>query len=251
MARPVPARAARSPRAPLLEPLEFRRLCSATVTELYTGFYEVQANPGNNTIDISVSMANETFTLDSTTYYGVQYIAVYAGDGADTISLVTNDGPGWIGATVDAGGGDDVVTLNFDGGVWAGNGDDTLNLADSFRGEAHGDAGADTINVSGECIDPEIIGGDGDDVIDASGNHYGVVIQGGAGDDTIYGSAYADEIYAGEGDDLLRGNGGNDIFYTADSTGTDTVWGGDGGDTLYGDANDLVADASVETVHTS
>ena len=59
---PATAFARSGPQA-LLEPLEGRRQFSATVTETFTGFYEVHGNPGNNSIDITVSMVSESLTL--------------------------------------------------------------------------------------------------------------------------------------------------------------------------------------------
>src|SRR5439155_702528 len=150
---------------------------SVTVTEGYTGFYEIHADDSGNVIDVSVSSANDTFTLNGTTYGGLQYLTVYGGAGNDTIHL-TADAPSWIGATIQAGGGDDDVSLNFDGAIWAGDGNDTVHLADSFRGEVYGGAGNDRMYISGETVDAQIDGGDGNDLIDATGNHYSVVIFG-------------------------------------------------------------------------
>ena len=238
-----------SPRPSPVESLEDRRLCSVTVDQTFTGFYEIHGTDDADTIAFSVSMNGEAFTYGDQTYTGVQFIMVYAGGGDDTVALSSSDGPGWIGATVDGGGGADTITLNFDGAVYGGDGDDTMVLSDSFRGEARGEGGDDTITVSGECVDPEIVGGDGDDVIDASGNHYGVVIQGGLGNDTLTGSGYDDEIYAGEGDDTLYGCGGNDLFFV-EGGGVDVIAGGGGGhDTVYGDAGDLITADDVEVVH--
>ena len=232
-----------------VESLEGRRLCSVTVNETFTGFYEIHGTPGDDAIEFSVSMNGESFTFGETTYSGVQFIMVYAGDGNDTVSLASSDGPGWIGATIDGGGGSDALSLGFDGAIYGGDGDDRLALADSFRGEARGEDGNDRITLSGACVDPEVAGGDGDDVIDASANHYGVVLQGGLGNDTLTGSGYDDELYAGEGDDRLYGCGGNDLFFV-EGGGVDVVTGGDGDrDTIFGDVGDLIAGGDVEIIY--
>src|SRR3954454_2017435 len=173
----------------MIQPLEQRRLFSVTVSEGYPGFYEIRADDGGNVVDVSVSSANDSFTLNGQTYGGLQYLTVYGGAGDDTIHL-TADAPSWFGAGIVAGGGNDDVSLNFDGAIWAGNGNDTVRLADAFRGEVYGQAGNDRMYVSGETVDAQIDGGDGNDLIDATGNHYSVVIYGGAGNDTIYGSEY-------------------------------------------------------------
>jgi Ca2+-binding RTX toxin-like protein len=195
-----------------VERLENRRLLSVTVTEGYPGFYEIWGDESANAIAVSVSMAAETFTLNGVTYSGVSYIAVYGYGGEDTISVVA-DGAGSIGAAVSAGDGSDDITANFSAAIWAGAGSDTLNLADSFRGEAYGEGGDDWVVVSGECVEPEIHGGTGDDVIDASGNNYGVVIHGGWGDDAIYGSLYDDQLYGEAGSDTLYGGSGVDLYF--------------------------------------
>jgi Ca2+-binding RTX toxin-like protein len=216
-----------------VEKLETRRCRSVTVTEGYPGFFEVWGDDSANTIAATVSMSAETFTMDGVTYHNVSYISVYGGGGDDTITLLATDGPGFIGTGVTAGSGNDSVTLNFDGAIWAGSGSDTLDLKDSFRGEAYGESGDDHVTVSGECVDPAILGGPGNDVIDATNNHYRVVIRGGCGDDLIFGSLYDDDIYGDEGSDILIGNDGDDTFYSQ-CGGADWVIGGSGMDTLYG-----------------
>jgi Ca2+-binding RTX toxin-like protein len=213
-----------------LELLENRRLLSGTVTQIYPGYFEVQGDGSNDAIDISVSQNNDTFTLDGETFYDVSYISIDGGGGDDHISVLSSDGEGSIGAGITGGDGNDDITLNFDGGVWAGSGNDVLHLTDSFRGEAYGEDGDDTMVISGACVDAEIQGGAGDDLIDCSNNSYSVVVHGGVGNDTIFGSAYNDQIYGDQGSDALYGNGGNDNFFVC---GNDSVDGGDGRDAVY------------------
>jgi Ca2+-binding RTX toxin-like protein len=216
----------------LLERLESRRFFSVTITEAYPGFYEIHGDDDANDISASVSMSEESFTLDGQTYYGVSYIYVDTYGGDDTVSLVSVDGAGSIGAGVCSGSGADVVTLNFDGTIWTGSGDDVLYLTDSFRGQAFGESGNDQMYIIGACVDPEIIGGSGDDLIDCSNNYYGVIVRGGSGNDTIYGSAFNDVIYGDDGSDSLVGGGGNDAFYTGGGP-DDFVDGGEGYDIVY------------------
>jgi Ca2+-binding RTX toxin-like protein len=230
----------------MIQLLEHRRLFSVTVSQGYPGFYEIHADDSGNAINVSVSSADDTFTLDGTTYAGLQYLTVYGGAGNDTIHVLA-DAPSWYGASIQGGAGNDNIELNFDGAIWAGDGNDTVRLADSFRGEVYGEAGDDHMYVSGETIDAQIDGGDGNDVIDASDNHYGVVIFGGAGDDTIYGSQYDDQIYGGAGNNTLYGNRGNDAFYAGAN---DRVFGGGGSDLLYGTTASWNMD-SVEHVYAS
>ena len=213
--------------------LESRRLFALTVAETYPGYFEIHGDETANSILISVSMGDETFSLDGATYGPVSYLSIFGYGGNDQIH-VAGDGFGYVGAGISAGDGDDDVSLDFDGAIWAGGGGDVLRLSDSFRGEVYGEGGDDEMYVSGETVDAEIIGGDGNDLIDASGNHHGVVIRGGLGNDTIYGSEYNDQIYGEGGSDALFGNGGNDTLY-----GGETVNGGSGGDVHYGTASSI------------
>jgi Ca2+-binding RTX toxin-like protein len=217
-----------------IERLEARRLFSVTVNETSPGYYEINGDQSDNVIVVSVSQDESSFTLDGKTYAGVNYIYVFGQGGNDTIQ-VSAPAPGSIGASIDGGDGADQLSLNFDGGVWGGAGDDVITLADSFEGNVSGDAGNDQIVVRGECVDANIDGGDGNDLIDASGNNYRVVLHGGAGDDTIYGSQYNDQIYGDEGSNDLYGLGGNDTFYCQNGS-PDTVDGGAGTNFMYADA---------------
>jgi Ca2+-binding RTX toxin-like protein len=220
----------------MFERLESRRLLSesngVTVIESYPGYYEIHGGDEPNYVSASVSMSEESLTLDGQTYYGVSYVYVNTYGGDDIISIVSVDGAGSIGAYIDAGGNCDTITLNFDGAIWAGTGDDVLFLTDSFRGQAHGENGDDQMYIIGACVDPEIIGGSGDDLIDCRNNYYGVVAHGGGGNDTIYGSAFDDLIYGGDGNDSMVGGGGNDGFLTGSGDG-DELDGGDGYDIIY------------------
>jgi Ca2+-binding RTX toxin-like protein len=232
-----------------VEALEGRRLFSVTVTEGYPGFYQIHGDGSANTIEVFVSQLDETFTLDGVTYGGVADITVHGYGGNDAISVAGSDNEeGWIGASVSGGDGDDSITVDLDGAIWAGPGDDVLHLSNAFRGEAYGEGGGDRIYIAGGCVDPEIIGGDGDDLLDATQNEYGVTLRGGMGDDTILGSNFDDEIYGDEGRDALHGGGGDDTFYAFDGD-ADTVFGGGGTDTLYGDLTDTATDGDVEFVY--
>jgi Ca2+-binding RTX toxin-like protein len=193
-----------------LEPLENRTLLSVTVSEAYPGVYELHGDENADTIEVSISMSDETMTFEGNTYEGVAYIFVHGYGGDDTITVHSQDGPGAIGASISSGYGNDTVVLNFDGAVWAGAGNDSIRLTDSFRGEAYGDLGNDTITIAGACVDAAISGGDGNDFIDCSGNLTGVIVSGGAGNDTIYGSAFDDQLFGDDGIDKLIGGGGRD-----------------------------------------
>jgi Ca2+-binding RTX toxin-like protein len=229
-----------------VELLENRRLLSVAVNETYPGFYQVQGDNSGNVISATVNQNDYTFTLDGTTYTDVSYISVVTGNGNDSISITSVDGSGMIGAAITSNGGDDNITLNFDGAIWTGQGDDVIHLSDSFRGEAYASTGNDQIFISGACVNAEIQGDDGNDLIDCSANDSSVVIKGGAGNDTIIGSAYDDVLYGDEGHNVIRGGGGNDVVYAHNG---DSVDGGEGADTLYASgAVDTVI--SIEVIYT-
>jgi len=216
-----------------MENLERRCLLSVSVNETSPGYYEVNGDDSDNTIIISVSQDDQTFTLDGNTYTGVSYISVFCNGGNYTINVFA-PAPGSIAASIEGGDGNDNLSLNFDGGIWGGEGDDVINIADSFQGIVSGDGGNDQIFVKGECVDAEILGGDGNDLIDASQNNYGVLIHGGNGNDTIYGSEYSDKIYGDAGSNNLYGLGGNDTFYCRNGA-ADNVDGGSGANFMYAD----------------
>ena len=227
-------------RAPLrtgVESLEPRRLCSVTVSQGYPGYYEIDGDNGANSIVVSVNQNARTFTLNNVTYGGVAYITVKGFGGSDYVNVAGS--PGAIGCTIIEGDGNDSMSLNFDGAIYAGNGQDTFSLKDSFEGEVHTGSGNDQVYVSGACVDAAIYGGDGNDLIDASGNLYGVTIYAGNGNNTIYASNYDDYISVGTGSNVICCLNGNDTVYCRNGS-SDTVIGGSGNDTVYGDTSDAV-----------
>jgi Ca2+-binding RTX toxin-like protein len=214
------------------ERLEPRRLF-ASVFQGVPGFYEVTGTPGDDTITIAVDQAQSTFTLDGVTYGGVLHVAVFAGDGNDAVT-VGGTGAGSIAAAVHGGSGRDTLALNMNGAAWGDDDNDTINLRNSYRGEAYGGAGDDYISVYGECYEAQLQGDAGNDIIWALDSNYGVVLFGGAGDDRLYGSRFDDVLFDGPGSDWLFGLAGNDEFHTHDGS-LDWVMGGDGYDTLWCD----------------
>jgi Ca2+-binding RTX toxin-like protein len=229
-----------------VETMEGRTLFSVTVSQDYPGYYEITGDDSADVIDVSVDMDAQTFTLDGDTYDGVEFILVYGNGGDDTIDLHASS-PGYIGTAVNGGDGRDAVTVNFDGSVWGGAGNDRIELSDAFRGQVFGEDGNDEIYVSGQCAGAEIYGGNGSDRIDASDNRYGVTARGGAGDDLIIGSAFGDRIYGDEGGDVIYGGAGSDAIYAGNDNAGDWIYGGSGSDTLYSNGYEISID-SIEHV---
>jgi Ca2+-binding RTX toxin-like protein len=230
-----------------LENLEPRRLFAVTVSEGYPGFYLVESDAESDNIQISVNQHDHTFTLDGNTYADVGYIQVMGNGGDDIISVTSVDGSGDIGAVIAGGDGNDNLTLNFDGGIWGGEGDDVLNLSDSFYGVADGQGGNDVISVTGVCVSADIQGGDGNDLIDCSGSGVGVTVHGGAGNDSILGSMFDDAIYGDGGSDYINSGGGNDVIYAQDGDQC-TIVGGAGGDAAYLNGSEAIV-RGVETIY--
>jgi len=217
-----------------LESLESRRLCSATVIEGYPGFFEIYGDDNDNEITVDVDADTSTFSVDGQNFHGVQQLTVYGLGGNDLILVAANH-PSFITASIDAGEGDDVVSLNFDGAIRGGGGNDRVYLYDSFRGEAYGGAGDDFIWISGNCVDANVNGDEGDDWIDASSNFYKVFIHGGDGNDVIFGSSFDDHLFGDGGNNAIYGMGGNDTIYIRNGTYDCADGGGDAGDTVYCD----------------
>jgi Ca2+-binding RTX toxin-like protein len=210
----------------IVEQLERRRLFAITVSQGYPGFYQIDGDAAPDTIAISVSQDDGTFTLNGATYANVEHITVRGFGGDDNIAIDGTPGP--IGASIDGGDDNDILSLNFDGAIWGGAGNDQIRLSNAFRGEAYGDDGDDSLIISGDCIDAEIRGGAGNDTIDASANNYPVLIHGDDGDDVLHGSAYDDTLCGDLGSDTAYGQSGNDTFYT-----TEIAHGDDGNDILH------------------
>jgi Ca2+-binding RTX toxin-like protein len=163
--------------------------------------------------------------LDNTTNFKI--------NGASTDgSAVSMD----VGATIDAGAGDDVVHAGDMGNnVFGGAGNDIIyggRLDDWLLG----DEGNDVIKAGDE------IGGLGGD-----GNY----LDGGAGDDQLYGREGSDWLDGGTGTDILEGGDGDDILAGGGGDG-DILKGGRGNDQYIvrlgdgsGDVVDEVATATV------
>ncbi|HEX8062962.1 MAG TPA: cadherin domain-containing protein, partial [Allosphingosinicella sp.] len=140
-----------------------------------------------------------------------------------------------IAATIDAGGGDDIVH----GGDMGNN--------------VIGGAGNDTL--FGGRLDDWILGGDGDDVIHAGaqaggrgGN--GNYLSGGAGNDQVYGREGSDWLEGGDGTDTLDGGSGDDVL-AGGAGAQDSLKGGHGDDQYLvrrGDGADTADEVAGGTI---
>ena len=163
----------------------------------------------------------DVITLDDEGTPGNGIMRLSSVSSSETVHFV--DATGTV--VIDAGGGDDSVTiLAIDSGfnatidVRGGSGDDAVNAAAIASGLlVNGDAGNDTI--TGGSGNDTLNGGDDDDQLSGGGGND--ALNGGSGNDTSNGGTGTDTLNGGNGDDLLSGGGGNDTL--DGGAGTDTV----------------------------
>ncbi len=165
----------------------------------------IQTGKGDDNIDITAFVNDNGW--DATFF-------VTTKDGNDTITI--NGDKNFTVASIDAGQGDDIITL--------GNG-----FASSY---VSGDKGADSI--SGSNAADSIFGGKDNDTI--IGNGGDDVVKAGKNDDVVTGNNGNDELHGNKGDDSIEGNAGNDLIVGGKDN--DTLSGGEGSDTITGDKDD-------------
>jgi Ca2+-binding RTX toxin-like protein len=162
---------------------------------------------------------------------GVNSISVDAGDGDDAVTLAGVTLP----ATLTDGPGDDVVTGGSGNDTFIGSpGNDTLN----------GGPGNDSFGDAGGTGADGISGGTGTDTADYSSRSVALAVRvddvagdGAAGEgdnlhadvETVNGGSAGDTLVGSAGPDTLRGNGGDDLL--DGRGGADTLAGGSGNDT--------------------
>lgn len=146
---------------------------------------------------------------------GYRFLRLNAGtSGDDTVNLGAARPAGGASAWMYfAGDGGDTITAKEGDIVYGEAGADTIDVTGHY-GEAHGGIGNDTItiqSVNGNNRHHAVVrGDDGDDVINAYGSYH--YINGGSGDDEIH-------IYSGENSDVeshhngISGSRGNDKIY--------------------------------------
>jgi Ca2+-binding RTX toxin-like protein len=225
----------------LVEPLEARRLMSATIIGQKN--IVITADDTATTVDIRVINASTfSITIDDGpaarySYKRVRSIRFYGGDGDDTVRVISRAAIPIFGVPKNVAFSRRVILVG-------GGGDDYL--ADGYgAGRINGGPGNDTL-IGGGGSDI-IVGGAGDDVIEGGplasefsltdGND---VIFGGSGNDTIDGANGTDVLFGQDGDDSLLGGTGRDALYG--NGGNDTLDGGIGRNILYagGDAGDVI-----------
>ena len=160
----------------------------------------------------------DSVTLDEASGQAVFSIARTRAGAAASVSFATADSRELlidVAATIDAGGGNDIVhASNLGDNVFGGTGNDML-----YGGQ----------------LDDWLLGGDGDDQLDAGALDLaalggdGNYLNGGAGDDILRGREGSDWLEGSDGVDQLWGGAGDDILAGGAGTG-DALRGGAGGD---------------------
>ena len=201
-----------------------KSLLPVTINLTLTG---PQAGTGDGAGDTLVSIENLTGSAYGDTLTGdAGANLIDGGYGNDTIS-------GGGGAdTLMGGAGADIITLTADttdGSVpkaYGGNGNDVITI-NGNGGEAYGEAGADTLyaNGNGDTLD----GGDGNNVLrvlsEAPGP--GDRLYGGSGADALQGGAGDDTLIGGTGGDFYGASGGHDTYYGAYDPNDTLIYAGD------------------------
>ncbi|MEE2738036.1 MAG: calcium-binding protein, partial [Planctomycetota bacterium] len=246
-----------------MELLEHRLLLSVD-TDFSGGILTITGSSDNDVIDVSIDpdgalLLNDIEIAGAPTTSNTDGIVIVAGAGDDQITLDQSSGalaPGAtsetageseIEVTVDAGAGNDALTLRGQDGEA-----DTMKPSGSavdINGDNDGDVTLialeeiglfgggenDSISLTGwtaadasavGIVKISVDGGAGDDVL-RGGDLGSVTLVGGDGADNIRGGEAAEEIYGGDGDDTLNGMGGQDSLYG--EAGSDVIKAGKAG----------------------
>jgi hypothetical protein len=222
-----------------IESLEPRKLFAVTWTQGFPNFWEGQ---GTDAVENVVIVANgSNVTVDGVSFGNASAFTIHMGGGNDSVEVYGSNGPHCSVSALGDAGRDLLVSNNISAGFWGGTQNDTIELNNSFRGEAYGEDGNDSIKITGGSVDARVHGGAGDDVLDGTGAGCPVFFFGEDGNDTLKGSNYGDILdvgsgTAGIGNTVLAG-GGDDQIYCRNGI-ADKIDGGAGTDTAICDVNE-------------
>jgi Ca2+-binding RTX toxin-like protein len=225
--------------------------------------HELTVNGTSGEDDISVrddSQAGNVLTVLNNVFgraftpSDVQKISITTADGNDSVfmRLFATD----AAMDIDTGSGNDTISADTSSPepavITAGDGNDSVNVADENSPTIHGGDGNDVIQtgagqqlIYGEGGSDTIHAGAGSDLVSGGGGKDHLFGQ--QGKDRLYGGAGNDALDGGPGTDRIFGQAGNDKIFAAGDGVADTVDGGDGQDTCTADAGiDVLTD--IETV---
>jgi Ca2+-binding RTX toxin-like protein len=202
------------------EPLEDRRLCSAT---LVNGVVHVEGTNDRELVSVSEFVSNSELSL------GVRFLRVretvdrlFLPDVTRTTDFVRSS---VTRLRVNSFGGNDVINLlssPVGADVFAGGGSDQI-MGSAFNDNLNGDL-AIVQGFDGEELGAQLFGTPGNDIID-----------GNAGNDVLRGGPADDRLSGGAGVDAMFGEAGNDVILARDGNLFETVDGGTGFDTAQVD----------------
>ncbi|MHA7873807.1 Hint domain-containing protein [Roseivivax sp.] len=216
-------------------------ITDGTDTLSFTGIERLRLTDHDDSVDASaqptagawVEMGggNDSFTADQSRD-SAQQDTVFGGSGNDTISTGSGEDSieggsgddsidgGDRGDTIFGGAGNDRIEAGEEYAqgdsdlILGGDGNDTITSAETDAGSQdtiYGEAGADSISVTGGDRNFLDGGADNDTIVSGTGN------------DTLSGDAGDDLLTGGAGDDALSGGTGNDVFTYAAGDGSDTI----------------------------
>lgn len=176
----------------------------------------IQTDPADATklaLFVDGSAAGESIVLSPSAGNGVA-VSI---DGTAFGQFAAPDGAALGHVIVNAGGGNDVVTLsgglNIPSILAGGDGDDMLSAAGSTAAATlNGGSGNDTLSAANSAAMATLIGGDGNDTLSTAGSTAVAILIGGAGNDSLTGGSDRDLLVGGLGSDTLNGNGDDDIL---------------------------------------
>lgn len=222
-----------SPTQPAIEPLEERRLLSAS---LVGSQLRISGTSGNDNIVVKLKrgsdpliQVNDNGNLKSFVRSSVNSILIYTSGGNDLVYIDERNGDLTQNATLSGGAGDDRLI--------AGSGSDSVD-GDSGNDKIYGNDGSDSLD--GDSGNDWLFGGFGNDSLDGDANDD--YLDGGAGDDDADGDLGNDRVYGNQGNDTVDGDEGIDYVHGGSGNdsvdgdlGIDTVWGGSGADVFDSD----------------
>ncbi len=162
--------------------------------------------PGQNQLSIEGTAGNDTITVTQLRSYHLLLQVTMNGQNKGSFSMA-----------------------NFQSiVVYAGSGDDTVNIKPGMQSFVHGEDGNDKLTTAGGF--DELFGGPGNDTLNAGGGDD--YLEGDDGNDTLIGGSGNDVLLGGTGNDSLNGGTGRDIMIGG--LGVDQLSGGAGDDILIG-----------------
>jgi len=170
-------------------------------------------------VDLSAGGADGDGVGSTVLVENVKRAEVQTGSEADDVTITAwsnkNSGGWHSNINVETGAGDDKVTLSVNPAAKLGG--QTAAAETVFTVDA-GD-GNDTITLTGGGYKSALLeGGAGNDTI--TGGDLADILDGGSGDDLLFGGAGNDTIYGGTGNDTITGGAGNDLIDGGEGTDT-------------------------------